>query len=561
MASLAPISQTRAAIYTRVSTLEQGERGYSLDAQADDCAKLAAELGAEVVATFTDQDSGASWDLPGLNALLDAARRREFDVLLVYDPDRLARRTAKQLVIEEELQRSGVTIRYVTLRIGESAEDQLLKNVRSSIAEYERSKIALRTSRGRRAKAEKGMIVGNGWAPYGYKFARDDTGRIVSFEPDAETSPVVQRIFADLRVMSVAQLCERLNAEGVPTYFRSTRGWQSSTVVGIIDNPVYLGTAAYGRRDTNKHRRDSSEWLTIAVPALVDRDTWDSLREAIERRRTKRGPHRIDPDADPYTLRNTVTCALCGGIAACTPNNGRRYYTCLRVNPSRTNRTGEQPCTLPAAPADALEAHVWQRVTGMLLDIKNLAEGIAEARDQHDQATARLRERLATVDREVARLRNRLQRITSERMDAEPGSEGDRALKALAGDVEGAIGRLLAERAELAAAPAPGLSQEHADALIAFAHEIARGITKMTTPADRRRMFEILRLRVTLRRDDSEDGIKLVRKNRFGIELRTAVDLLSNDRDCKKTRTKFYTPAYEEWEAQHMPQREAVPAS
>jgi site-specific DNA recombinase len=482
-------------------------------------------------------------------------------VLLVYDPDRLARRMAKQLVIEEELQRSGVTIRYVTLRLGESAEDQLLKNVRSSIAEYERSKIALRTSRGRRAKAERGMIVGNGWAPYGYRFARDDTGRIVNFEPNPGTAPVVRRIFTDLQVMSVAQLCARLNAEGVPTYFRSARGWQTSTVVGIIDNPVYLGTAAYGRRDTNKKRRESSEWLTIAVPALVDRDTWDSVREAIDRRRTKRGPHRINATDDPYTLRNTIICAYCGGMAACTYNNGRRYYTCLRINPSRTNRTGERPCTLPAAPADALEAHVWQRVTEMLLDIKNLAEGIAEAREEHDRATARLRDRLAAVDREVARLRNRLQRITSERMDADPGSEGDRALKALAGDVEGAIGRLVAERAELAAAPAPGLSQEHADALMTFAHEIAKGIAKMKTPADRRRMFEILRLRVTLRRDDSENGIKLVRKNRFGIELRTAIDLLSNDRDCKKTRTKFYTPAYEEWEAQHMPQREAVPAS
>ncbi len=119
----------RAAIYVRVSTLEQGERGYSLEAQARDCRALAGELGATIEAEFSDTGSGASWDLPGLNALLDAAKRREFDTLLAYDPDRLARRMAKQLVIEEELSRSGVTIRYVTLRIGKSAEDQLLKNV------------------------------------------------------------------------------------------------------------------------------------------------------------------------------------------------------------------------------------------------------------------------------------------------------------------------------------------------------------------------------------------------------------------------------------------------
>ena len=557
----APMPRFRAVKYRRVSTLMQKQHGFSLGAQSRDLDRLADELGADVVADIEDNDSGAEWDLPGINALLDMAKRREFDLLLVYDPDRFARSMAKQLVLEEELARYGVKIQYVTLRLGESAEDQLLKNVRSSIAEYERSKIALRTSRGRRAKAEKGMIVGNGWAPYGYRFARDTTGRIVSFEPDPETSALVRRIFADLQVMSSIQLCANLNAEGVPTYFRSERGWQVSTIMGIIENPVYLGTAAYGRRDTNKKRRDSAEWLTIAVPALVDRDTWDATHEAMKRRRTKRGPHRLGAGEDPYVLRNLITCAHCGGMAACQPNNGRRYYSCLRTLPSYCERNGVPPCTLPAAPGEALEEHVWKRVTEMLLDIENLAEGVAEAREQNDQATARQRERLEAVDREVGRLRNRLQRITSERLDADPGSEGDRALKALASDVEATIGRLLADRAELAAAPSPGLSQDDADALMGFAREIAAGIAKMKTPADRRRMLDILKLRITLRRDDSENGIKLVRKNRFGIELRTAVDLLHNDREQKKTRTKFYTPAYEEWEARYLPQAETVTAT
>src|SRR4051794_38437451 len=163
----------RAAIYRRVSTLMQRQQGFSLEAQDADCLQLAAELGARVIgAPFTDNDSGAEWDLPGLNAVLDAARRREFDILIVYDLDRLARNMAKQLVLEEESRRYDVQIKYVTLRLGNSAEDNLLKNVRSSIAEYERAKIALRTSRGRRAKAQHGMIVGNGFAPYGYRFVR-----------------------------------------------------------------------------------------------------------------------------------------------------------------------------------------------------------------------------------------------------------------------------------------------------------------------------------------------------------------------------------------------------
>ena len=91
MPIVAPVMKLRAAIYRRVSTLEQGQRGHSLDAQVQDCTALAAELGAALIdELYTDQDSGAEWNLPGLNAMLDAAKRRAFDILLVYDPDRLA---------------------------------------------------------------------------------------------------------------------------------------------------------------------------------------------------------------------------------------------------------------------------------------------------------------------------------------------------------------------------------------------------------------------------------------------------------------------------------------
>ncbi len=76
----------RAGLYDRVSTLMQKRHGFSLAAQAKDTREYAERLGAEVVAHWTDNDSGAEWDLPGLNAMLDAARRREFDLLIVLRP-------------------------------------------------------------------------------------------------------------------------------------------------------------------------------------------------------------------------------------------------------------------------------------------------------------------------------------------------------------------------------------------------------------------------------------------------------------------------------------------
>ena len=545
----------RAATYSRVSTLEQGERGFSLEAQAADCRKLASELGAEVVAEFQDRDSGASWDLPGLIAMLDAGKRREFDLVLCYDPDRLARRMAKQLVIEEDLQRSGVAIRYVTLRNGESAEDQLLKNVRSSIAEYERSKIALRTSRGRRAKAERGMIVGNGWAPYGYRFARDETNRVVGLEPDPPAARIVRRIFVELAHRSVAAICADLNAEGVPTMFGGR--WGSSTILGFVDNPAYLGTAAYGRRDTNQKRRDETEWQTIPVPALIDRRTWDLAKEALESRRC-RTPARTRDDAFP--LRGLLKCGYCGGTLSCLTSGRQRvrYYWCLRALPSTAVAQGRDRCRLPGVLAHALETDVWGRVAATLLDPRHLAIGLATARRENDVAKGRQRARATALDRELERARARLQRITRERLDHDPGSELDRALRALADEVQTTIGRLLAERAELLAEPEPGLTAEDAASLEKFAVDVSEGIDAAST-ADRRRVFTVLRLRGAVRL--GENGIKLGRKHRFEIEWSAVVQLRGGDQEYKKTRLRFYTEAYQEWEAKYMPQSLAVPAS
>src|SRR5215208_3210734 len=123
---------------------------------------------------------------------------------------------SKQLVVEEELRRYGVSIRYCTLRVGDNAEDRLLKNVRASIAEYEREKTVLRSTRGRREKAERGLVVGAGPAPYGYRYLTNAKGRADRLEPDPLTSPVVARIFAWLRTESAGQVALRLNAEGVP---------------------------------------------------------------------------------------------------------------------------------------------------------------------------------------------------------------------------------------------------------------------------------------------------------------------------------------------------------
>lgn len=82
----------QAAIYSRVSTDEQA-KGYSLKTQIEACQTYAQERGYAVAATFSDDYTGAAIDRPALNQLRDYMARNPLDVVIVYDIDRLARKS------------------------------------------------------------------------------------------------------------------------------------------------------------------------------------------------------------------------------------------------------------------------------------------------------------------------------------------------------------------------------------------------------------------------------------------------------------------------------------
>ena len=97
------------AIYARVSTDEQA-KGYSLKTQVEACQTYAKERGYIVTETFSDDYTGAVMDRPALNKLRDLIALETIEAVIVYDVDRLARKSAYQVLIEEEFKRAGVTM-------------------------------------------------------------------------------------------------------------------------------------------------------------------------------------------------------------------------------------------------------------------------------------------------------------------------------------------------------------------------------------------------------------------------------------------------------------------
>ena len=134
----------RAVLYARVSGDDRGREGRNLAGQLDMCREYAQDRNWQVIEELAEDDRGApgaSFELPELNRAREMAKAGEYDVLVVRELDRLSRKLAKQLVVEEELNRMGVEVDYVLADYEDTPEGRLNKHIRATIAEYEREKI------------------------------------------------------------------------------------------------------------------------------------------------------------------------------------------------------------------------------------------------------------------------------------------------------------------------------------------------------------------------------------------------------------------------------------
>jgi DNA invertase Pin-like site-specific DNA recombinase len=142
----------RSAIYARVSTTDQEPEN-----QLAELRRYITARGWTAGTEYIDKGvSGAKERRPSLDQLLSDARRRRFDVLVVWSLDRIGRNLRHLIGVLEDLQQLGVAV--VSLRDGldlSTAAGRLQMAVIAAIAQFERDRLRERTTAGlARAKAQ-----------------------------------------------------------------------------------------------------------------------------------------------------------------------------------------------------------------------------------------------------------------------------------------------------------------------------------------------------------------------------------------------------------------------
>jgi len=282
-----------ALVYLRVSTEEQAEKGYSIQAQRTEGVNKAIELGCspEEVHIFGDEGvSGAVMERPQLMAALDMLRneRNNIDFFICYDSSRLSRNAAHQLILIDEIKKNGTELIFIKNSYKDNAEGRFQLTVMAAVDEYERARLKLRMEMGKRAKANQHKLTHNPGL-YGYNFDSITDTLIINKE-HAENLRLIFRLLNDEH-MGPAEIAEKLNELEVPS--PRMKQWSRVTVRRILSNSSYLGILHIRRYDTrdyhlNKYKKKSEkikvkerprdEWIPVRIPQIIDKDIWEKAQ-------------------------------------------------------------------------------------------------------------------------------------------------------------------------------------------------------------------------------------------------------------------------------------------
>jgi site-specific DNA recombinase len=390
------------ALYARVSSDQQAKSG-TIESQLEALKERIANDGEQIAEEmcFVDEGvTGATLIRPQLERLRDRAAIGLLDRLYVLSPDRLARKYAHQVLLIEELSDCGVQIVFLNHAIGTTPEEALLLQMQGVIAEYERAKIMERNRRGKLHGAKRGSVNVLSTAPYGYRYIRKQLGGApAQYVIDLAQAATVRKIFHWIGVerLSIGEVVRRLDAEGTETATGKAH-WDRSVVWGMLQNPAYMGRAAFGKTQVReplprvrapRHSAetpkkgysavptDRGEWIEIPVPALLSEQLFVAVQEQLDENRKHARQRRRGA---AYLLQGLTVCGHCHyayygkkvSKAAGKAKQHYAYYRCIGTDAYRFG--GERICDNKQVRTQRLDDLVWQQVVELLSHPRRLKD-------------------------------------------------------------------------------------------------------------------------------------------------------------------------------------------
>ncbi len=298
----------KAVAYYRVSTIDQGETGYSLPAQRERIIKYCSSRGFEIVREFQDiaTASGAK-KREDFSEMVKFLKKSEVRIVVATKVDRLFRNFRDYI---ELFDIEGIKVEFTDERIPDGATGQLLMDIRVAVARHFINNLREDTLKGMEKRVRQGLFVAH--LPYGYRWSEDGIAQLE--EEQAYYVRMMFELYATGRY-SLSTLRQELKRRGM----KNSKGkmFSRTHLHEMLRNPFYMGIIRWrGKLYEGAHEPIISPRLFERVQTILDRKRFGVKTSVREN----------------FAYSGLVVCGYCG--CAMTgekvSKNGKvyKYYKC-----------------------------------------------------------------------------------------------------------------------------------------------------------------------------------------------------------------------------------------
>lgn len=406
--------KTLAVIYTRVSTEEQKNGGYSLQAQEDELIKYAEQKGSKIAGVYCDGGySGKDFNRPEFQRMMRDLDRGEFQIILSWRVDRISRNNKDVLtLIENELKPRNCKLLISSGDIDSSTDNGFMFiSLLGSLAQYERSSIISRVKLGMQKRAESGLW--NGGLIYGY----DCVGkRLCINELEKE---VVRNIYQmRLNGMGYKAIANRLNEQGIKT--KMGKLFSIFGIKTILSNPIYAGLnrLAYHQDYTRslKGKNEDAQIVKGQHEAIIDMDTWEKV-QAVQLA-SKNNVSTNKNFNGEFLLSGILRCPKCGAGTVMSKSKKydgsgyNLYYMCQAYHSK-----GKAACSTNLIPKERIEEQVILSIKALLHSESIIDEVLTKLEQDVERNTSELQFTLNLMEKELLKNQNKQKKLDADYFD------------------------------------------------------------------------------------------------------------------------------------------------
>ena len=324
-----PTNKNKCIIYCRVSSKEQEDKGYSLEAQEKALKEYAIRKELEISKVYKISESASGKQIrTTFNEMLKHIKKSSINIILCEKIDRLTRNLKDAAIVNDWVNdNKNHEVHFVkenfVVNQNTRAHENLVWDMKVAIARFYTNNLSEEVKKGQKAKIEAGWLPQR--ACLGYMTVGDKGHKIQVV--DEKIAPLIREMFElySSGNYSLSFLAEVMFDEGLKS--QTGKIMAKTTLHNMLTNPFYCGKIVWNNNITQgKHE------------PIIDDDLFDKVQIKIKRQLSAPQYKK-----HLFLLKGLVRCAECGGVITWETQKGHVYGHCNHYRScSQTVRVKEE---------------------------------------------------------------------------------------------------------------------------------------------------------------------------------------------------------------------------